>query len=140
VTTDRRVQALADATLRRRQQAEEAVTKALRKARAGTGPVTIAGIAAAAGVSSDFIYRHRTLRPQVEALRQARATARTSSPAIDPDASAAESTLVRRLTHQLAQARREHREQVTELRTALEAAHGELLLLRRQLADRPIAR
>jgi hypothetical protein len=101
--------------------------------------VTIAGIAAA-GVSPDFIYRHRTLRPQVEALRQARATARTSSPAIDPDASAADSTLVRRLTQQLAQARREHREQVTELRTALEAAHGELLLLRRQLADRPTPR
>jgi hypothetical protein len=38
VTTDRRIQALADATLRRRQQAEEAVTRALRKARAGTNP------------------------------------------------------------------------------------------------------
>jgi len=48
-----------------------------------------------------------------------------------PDADAASSTLVRRLSQQLADARRQHREEVGELQRALEAAHGELLVLRR---------
>jgi hypothetical protein len=48
---------------------------------------------------------------------------------------AADSTLVRRLSQQLADTRRRHREEIAELRRALEAAHGELLILRRQLAD-----
>jgi hypothetical protein len=51
-----------------------------------------------------------------------------------PDAEAAASTLVRRLSQQLADTRRRHREEVAELRRALEAAQGELLLLRRRLA------
>ncbi|WP_257153701.1 hypothetical protein [Streptomyces lunaelactis] len=35
----------------------------------------------------------------------------------------------------MAQIRKQHREQITELRAALEAAHGELLVLRRRLQD-----
>jgi thioredoxin-like negative regulator of GroEL len=55
-----------------------------------------------------------------------------------PDIDAAAGTLVRRLTQQLATTRQRHREQVAELRTALEAAHGELLELRRQLHNKQL--
>lgn len=130
--SERSTQALAAATRRRRETAEQAVHKALRQARKAHSPVTVAAIARAAGVSTDFIYRHPELRPQVEALRQARPPA---GPAATPDAAAAESTLIRRLTRQLADERRKRREEIAELRAALETAHGELLNLRRQLSN-----
>jgi hypothetical protein len=132
--SDRRVQVLAEATRKRTEDAEKAVSQAIRKARSAADPVTVSGIAADAGVSTDFIYKHPVLRSQVEALRRSRA--RTQPSAGHPaDADAAESTLVRRLTQQLAQIRKEHREQIAEMRAALEAAHGELLTLRRRLGD-----
>jgi hypothetical protein len=124
----RSTQALADATRKRRETAEQAVHKAIRQARQDQQPVTVAAIARAAGVSTDFIYRHPDLRPQVEALRQ-----QHPAPAA-PDTAAAESTLIRRLTQQLADERRKHRKETAELRAALETAHGELLTLRRQLS------
>ena len=132
---NRGMQALAEATRRRREHAENAVKQALRDARKSREPVTVSSIATAAGVSTDFIYRHHELRPQVEALRRARSS--TGAPALvnKPDITAADSTLVRRLSQQLADARRQHREEVAELRRALEAAQGELLLLRRQVVD-----
>lgn len=88
-------------------------------------------IARAAGVSTDFIYQHPVLRPQVEALRRARHDAAPDD-AHPCDTEAAASTLVRRLTQQLATERRKHREDVAQLQAALAAAHGELLTLRRQ--------
>lgn len=128
---DRRAQVLATATQQRTHRAEQAVEKALQRARTTTGSVTIAGIAAAAGVSSDFIYRHPTLRPQIEALRRARSTT-APDPELPADAHAAESTLVRRLTQQLATVRKQHQQQIAELRAALDTAHGDLLVLRRE--------
>jgi hypothetical protein len=122
--------ALAGAARRRRERAEHAVRKALETAQAARTPITVTEIATAAGVSTDFIYRHQELRPQVEALRRAR-----QSPARKDAPDLSDSTLVRRLTQQLTDVRREHREEVSELRRALEAAQGELLALRRQLQE-----
>jgi hypothetical protein len=51
------------------------------------------------------------------------------------DTPAAASPLVRRLTQQITRERAEHRAELSRLRAALEAAHGELLQLRRQLDD-----
>jgi hypothetical protein len=133
---NRSVQALADAARKRTEEAEKAVQKALRQARKDNTPVTVAGLAATAGVSTDFIYRHRELRAQVEALRRAHRASSSATPSTDDsEIDAASSTLVRRLGQQLADARRKHREDVAELRKALEAAHGELLALRRKLDD-----
>lgn len=129
----RNIAALTASARQRRENAERAVQQALREARKTSGPVTVAGLAAAAGVSTDFIYRHPELRPQVETLRRARTSQPGRDPASDPDAAAAASTLVRRLSQQLADERRRRREEVAELRHALETAHGELLTLRRQL-------
>lgn len=132
---NRSTQALARAARQRRERAESAVEKALKEARKTRTPVSMASIAKAASVSTDFIYRHPVLRPQVEALRRARRNGAPDGDTHHPDAEAAASTLVRRLTQQLATERRKHREEVTQLRTALETAHGELLALRRQLTD-----
>lgn len=134
----RSLEALAKATEQRRKQAESAVEKALRQARASQQPVSVASIARTAGVSTDFIYRHPTLRPQVEDLRRSRRNATPTDAAHDPDSQAAASVLVRRLTQPLATDRRKHRAEVTQLRAALEAAHGELLVLRRKLDARGI--
>jgi hypothetical protein len=129
----RSIGALAKATEQRHKQAETAVEKALRQARTSHQPVSVASIARAAGVSTDFIYRHPTLRPQVEALRRARRSTTSTTAAPGPESEAAASTLVRRLTQQLASERRKHREQLEQLQDALAAAHGELLALRRRL-------
>ena len=129
----RSTEALVDAARRRTEDAEKAVHKALRQARKDGTPITVKGLAAAAGVSTDFIYRHPDLRNQVEALRQARRAGAPAATSTVPDVDAASSTLVRRLSQELADSRRKHREEVAELRHALAVAHGELLILRRQL-------
>ncbi|MET7701705.1 DUF6262 family protein [Streptomyces sp. NPDC005485] len=130
---NRSTEALATAARQRRERAESAVEKALREARKTRTPVSVTSIAKAAGVSTDFIYRHPVLRPQVEALRRARRDTAPDEATGHPDAEAASSTLVRRLTQQLATERRKHHEDVAQLQAALAAAHGELLALRRQL-------
>jgi len=129
-------QALRAAARRRTEHAEQAVTQALRTARRSGDPVTITGLAAAAGVSPDFIYTHPRLRGQAEALRQTRRPG--AGAAREPshsDADAAASNLVRALQQQLAQQRRAHREEVIELKAALAAALGENLALRRRCAE-----
>jgi hypothetical protein len=131
---NRNVAALTDAARRRHANAQQAVQRALREARKTSGPVTFAGIAAAAGVSTDFIYRHPELRTQVETLRRSRSSPPARGATDDSDSAAAASTLVRRLSQQLVGERRRHREEMAELHHALEAAHGELLSLRRQLS------
>ncbi|MFF2502371.1 DUF6262 family protein [Streptomyces sp. NPDC058067] len=131
---NRSIQAPTDAAQQRTMAAEQAVQKALRKARKDNKPITVTGLATAAGVSTNFIYRYPVLRAQVEALRRARRTA-PSAQSSATDVEAAASTLVRRLSQQLADARRTHRDEVTELRQALEVAHGELLTLRRKPED-----
>jgi len=128
-------QALHAAARRRTEYAEQAVTQALRTARRSGNPVTITGLAAAAGVSADFIYNHPRLRGQAEALRRTRQPAPDSTGQPSADADAAASNLVRALQQQLAQQRRAHREEVTELKAALAAALGENLTLRRRCAE-----
>jgi surfactin synthase thioesterase subunit len=129
-------QTLKESARRRSEQAEQAVVRALVEARKTDGPITLTGLATKAGVSTDFIYRHRELRAQVEALRRSRGRS-PAHVAARHDIEFSESTLIRRLSHQLAELRRRHREEITELRRALAAAHGELLYLRQKLDDTP---
>ncbi|MGV9566065.1 DUF6262 family protein [Streptomyces sp. NPDC003480] len=107
MSRNRSIQALTDAAQQRSTAAEQAVQKALRRARKDSKPVTVTGLAAAAGVSTDFIYRHPVLRAQVEALRRARGAA-PSAQSNASDIEAASSTLIRRLSPQLTDARRTH--------------------------------
>jgi Family of unknown function (DUF6262) len=96
-------------------------------------PVTFRGVAARAGVSLDFLYRSTQIRFRIEQLR----TTQQASPRPGPSARPSPDepgSVVRALTAQLADLKRRHREEATQLRQALEQAHGENLLLRRRLA------
>jgi len=97
-------------------------------------PVTFRGLAARAGVSLDFLYRSPRIRARVEHLRDRQRT--EAAPRVQPEPDVDQpSNVIRALTAQLAEARRRHREETTALRQALEAAHGENLLLRRSIGS-----
>jgi hypothetical protein len=93
--------------------------------------ITFRGVARTAGCSIDFVYRNLDIRARIEHLR---AQQQGSPPDRTPkgDARLSDSSIVRTLTAQLAELKRRHHREVTELRTALAAAQGEILNLRRQ--------
>ncbi len=97
-------------------------------------PVTFRGLAAAAPVSLDFLYRNPAIRQRIEQLRAQQQTSPAQRRDISPDQP---SNVIAALTGQLTQLKRRHREQVAELQHALQAAHGENLILRRRLGQQP---
>ena len=96
--------------------------------------VTFCGLAKAAGVSIDFLYRS-PLRPRIEQLR-ATAPVAAATPS-DERATSSDSQVVHTLAAQLRELRRRHHDAIIELRNALAVAHGENLKLRRQLGSAP---
>jgi hypothetical protein len=111
-------------------RAEQGIRDILRRG----DSITFRGLAQTAGVSLDFLYRNTEIRRRVEQLRaQQRTTPQPPPQQIDPHQP---SSVVRTLTAQLTELKRRHREEVTTLKQALEAAHGENLELRRQLGRR----
>lgn len=94
-------------------------------------PITFRGLAQAAGVSLDFLYRNTEIRRRVEQLRAQQQNTPPPAASAAPDDSP--SSVVRTLTAQLATLKQQHRAETQHLRQALEAAHGEILELRRQL-------
>lgn len=94
-------------------------------------PITFRGVTRAAGVSLEFLYNNPDLRSRVESLRGQQQTLRQAPPAA-PDPGQP-SSVIRSLTAQLAEIKCRHRDEVSQLRRALEAAHGENLQLRRRL-------
>jgi Family of unknown function (DUF6262) len=119
---------------RKRAQATERAEAALAELVRSRQPVTFRGLAKAAGVSVDFLYRS-PLRPRIEELR---ATAPITAAAVSAEqATASDSQIVRALAAQVRELKRRHHQEITELRTALAAAHGENLELRRRLGRDP---
>jgi hypothetical protein len=124
-------QAAARKSAAARTRAEHGLHKMLRTGQ----PITFRGLAQTAGVSLDFLYRTTPIRQRVEQLRaQQQATPPPTPAEPDPDHP---NSVIRTLTAQLTELRRRHRDEVSTLRQALEAAHGENLQLRRRLSDRP---
>lgn len=97
-------------------------------------PITFRGLAQTAGVSLDFLYRTTDIRKRVEQLRAQQQN--TPPPAANTTHDDAASSVVRTLTAQLGALKQQHRDEVRQLRQALEAAQGEILELRRQLGRR----
>jgi len=128
--------------LRRSAQAKHAAATAraeqgLRQMIRQGDPITFRSLAKTAGVSLDFLYRHPEFRRRVEQLRDQQRTALPPSPdKPDPDQP---SSVIRTLTSQLTDLKRRHREETTQLRQALEAAHGEVIDLRRRLGPHTVA-
>jgi hypothetical protein len=119
------------ATLRQAAAAkrEAAVARAETGIRALTKtgqPITFRAVAAAGGVSVDFLYRHPGLRARIERLRGHQPAPAGNPPPGEPGNHAATS-VVATLTARLTELRRE----LTETKAQLAAAHGELLALRR---------
>jgi Family of unknown function (DUF6262) len=122
----RAAQAKSEATTER---AEHALRGMIKRGEA----ITFRGLAAAADVSLDFLYRSDRLRPRIEQLRaqqQRTPAARRTAP---EQASAGDGSVIRTLSAQLTEAKRRHRDEVAALKAALAAAHGENLQLRRRL-------
>jgi hypothetical protein len=123
-------QAAARKSAAARTRAEQGLREMIRR----NEPITFRGLAQTAGVSLDFLYRHAPIRQHVEHLRaQQQNTPTPTAPTID-----APSSVVRTLTAQLAALKQQHRDEVHQLRQALETAHGEILDLRRRMGRRHI--
>ncbi|MHB8340001.1 MAG: DUF6262 family protein [Mycobacteriales bacterium] len=109
-------------------RAEQALREMIRDKRA----ITFRGLAQTAGVSLDFLYRCAPIRRRVETLRAQQQN--TPPPAAAPTSyDSSTSSVVRTLAAQLGTAKQQHREEVSQLKQALEAAQGEILELRRRL-------
>jgi Family of unknown function (DUF6262) len=126
------------AAQRKRQAATQRAETALDALINGGEPITFRGLAKTAGVSIDFLYRS-PLRARVEQLR-ANQQGRPPAPRQpEPDQPPSQSNVVRALTAQLSELKRHHRAELARLETALAAAQGENLELRRRLG-RPASR
>nr|WP_271209291.1 transposase [Rhodococcus wratislaviensis]GLK33789.1 hypothetical protein GCM10017611_06320 [Rhodococcus wratislaviensis] len=100
--------------------------------RATSSPFTFRGLARTAGVSLDFLYRCTPIRQRVQQLRAQQQNTPPPAAAI-PTGDGTPSSVVRTLTAQLTELKRRHRDEISALTQALEAAHGENLELRRRL-------
>ena len=121
------------AAIRKSEHATERAEIALRALIKRGDPITFRGVATEAGCSPDFLYNSPTLRPRIEHLRaQQQATPPTRRRPVATDGPAT-SNVVRALSAQLTALKKQHHDELAALNTALSAAHGELLQLRRQL-------
>jgi hypothetical protein len=130
-TRARRVAVLATAAKAKSKAKTRAAEQAIRSLVKRGQPITFQAVQREAGVSHAFLYSHPELRGRIERLRaQARPAPVQSGTAESAD------TLVLALTSQISQLKKRHRQEVQELRAALEQAHGENLELRRELTRR----
>jgi outer membrane murein-binding lipoprotein Lpp len=121
-----KVATLRQAAAAKREAAVARAETGIRKLTKTGQPVTFRGVAAASGVSVDFLYRHPELRARIERLRGHQPAPAGRAPASQPGNPGA-SSVVATLTARLTELRRE----LAETKAQLAAAHGELLALRR---------
>jgi hypothetical protein len=121
------------AAQRKHQAALDRATTALDGLERDGRPVTFRGLATAASVSVDFLYRS-PLRTRIERVRNERDSAPpTHRATTEAGVTETQSNVVRTLTAQIAELKRRHRTETDRLQAALAIAHGENLELRRQL-------
>lgn len=125
---------LRQAAARKSAAAQARAEQGLREMIRAGEPITFRGLAQTAGVSLDFLYRTTDIRQRVEHLRAQQQN--TPPPAASTTHDDAASSVVRTLTAQLGALKQQHRDEVHQLRQALEAAQGEILELRRRLGRR----
>jgi len=123
-------QAAARKSVAAQTRAEQGLRELIRR----NEPITFRGLAQAAGVSLDFLYRTTEIRKRVEQLRAQQQNTPPSAATTTHDDTP--SSVVRTLTAQLAALKQQHRDEVHQLRQALETTQGEILELRRHLGRR----
>ena len=121
-----KIATLRQAAAAKREAAAARAETGIRKLTKAGQPVTFRAVAAAGGVSVDFLYRHPGLRARIERLRGRQPAPARNAPPGEPGSPGA-SGVVATLTARLAELRRE----LAETKAQLAAAHGELLALRR---------
>lgn len=125
---------LRQAAARKSAAAQTRAEQGLRDMIRRNEPITFRGLAQTAGVSLDFLYRRAPIRQRVEHLRaQQQTIPRPAATTVHEDTS---SSVVRTLTAQLGALKQQHRDEVHQLRHALETAQGEILELRRRVGHR----
>ncbi|MFV8315038.1 transposase [Mycobacterium paragordonae] len=129
---ERRITALNEAAKAKSHNKTRDAEQAIRRLVKRGEPITFQAVQREAGVSHAFLYNHPELRTRIEHLRGTRRKASADQPVNT------NSTLVITLTRQIAELKKQHRQQLQALRDALERAHGENLDLRRELARRGI--
>ena len=128
MTDDPRAEVLRQAAAAKRAAATARAEAGLRKLIKTNAEINFRAVAQAAGVSVDFLYRHRELRDRIEHLRSRQQAKPPSSAAGHEQTPDANSSVVSALTAKL----RHARDEVADLKAQLAVAHGELLALRRQ--------
>jgi hypothetical protein len=128
VSDDPRAETLRRAAVAKRAAAVARAEAGLRKLIKTDAQINFRAVAQTAGVSVDFLYRHRELRDRIEHLRSRQQAKPPSPPAKNDQPGDTNTTVVSALTAKLRQARSE----VADLKAQLAVAHGELLALRRQ--------
>jgi Ribonuclease G/E len=124
----RRTAVLAAAAKAKSEAKAHAADQAIRRLVKRGEPVTFQAVQREAGVSHAFLYGNPGLRDRIERLR---AQARPQpTPASD---ATSDNTIIQALTSQVTHLKKQHRDETSALRAALEQAHGENLQLRREL-------
>ena len=121
-----KIATLRQAAAAKREAAAARAETGIRKLTKAGQPVTFRAVAAAGGVSVDFLYRHPGLRARIERLR-GRQPAPAGKALPGEPGNPGGTSVVATLTARLAELRLE----LAETRAQLAAAHGELLALHR---------
>ena len=124
----RRTAVLAAAAKAKSDAKTKAADNAIRQLVRRGETVNFQSVQREAGVSHAFLYGHPVLRGRIEQLR-AQARPQKTPPATDGTGNA----IVLALTSQVTHLKKQHRDETSALRAALEQAHGENLQLRREL-------
>jgi hypothetical protein len=124
----RRTAVLAAAAKARSEAKAQAADQAIRRLVKRGELITFQAVQREADVSHAFLYGNPDLRARIERLR---AQARPQpAPPID---GSTDNTILQALTSQVTHLKKQHRDETSALRAALEQAHGENLQLRREL-------
>jgi uncharacterized protein DUF6262 len=124
----RRTAVLAAAAKAKSEAKAHAADQAIHRLVKRGEPVTFQAVQREAGVSHAFLYGNPGLRDRIERLR---ARARPQPPPASDATS--DNTIIQALTSQITHLKKQHRDETSALRAALEQAHGENLQLRREL-------
>lgn len=136
----RRSAVLAAAARAKSEAKTAAADRAIRALAARGEPITFQAVMREAGVSHAFLYTHSELRGRIEHLRAAANQPISATSAANAASDPPQDTVVLALTAQITALKKQHRQEVQALRTALEQAHGENLDLRRELDRRAPSR
>lgn len=136
MTDDPRSEVLRRAASAKRDAATSRAEAGLRKLIKANAEINFRAVADAGGVSTDFLYRHAELRARIEHLRSRQSVKPAPASDTPEPAVGASTNVVAALTAKLRQACNE----TADLKAQLAVAHGQLLVLRRQLPGAAIDR